>query len=626
MRYLVGFVFVLAVLLMTSCGESAPNPVWKAICEVTCERGVQCFPEVPYGPCVSACLSEFGGIPCEGNQTRLDECVAGIAALSCTALEEGELPAECDEVCTGALCEAVDCDDQNDCTDDWCSAADGSCTNDPLADGTLCSNGMCLDGACGTVFPCTEKGIRDTIAVGGGPFTFACAGPTSVETSGTILIDRNVILDGEGNLTIDGGGLHPVLSVSNVNAELHNMTVTGGWATLDEERAPGIKNRGMLTLTAVTVTNNVSTGSAVGAISNEGTLTLLDSTVSNNEALRGSGVYNRKGGKLTLIDSRVWENSAFEAGGGIYNDGTTTLIRTSISDNTASWSSGGGVVNGPDAMLMLDDCVVSGNSAGFGGGGVGTLEAVDPGDSQITLLDTVVSGNSAVAVGGGLANEHPGTLTVVNSTISGNTASSGGGIGSHGALIVTASTVSGNSAEDGGGILFGGVPNLIFTLTNSTVSANTASNRGGGIYNLASTVLISSTLSGNEGVRGAAIWSAHSAQPSQPSITWRNTLLQGQCDVDAVTSSGGNIESPGDTCGLDHGTDLVNITEGQLDLGPLADNGGPTMTHALGAGSVAIDQIPAVECVDSDGEPLTTDQRGFPRGSMCDVGAFEVQP
>jgi hypothetical protein len=63
-----------------------------------------------------------------------------------------------------------------------------------------------------------------------------------------------------------------------------------------------------------------------------------------------------------------------------------------------------------------------------------------------------------------------------------------------------------------------------------------------------------------------------------------------------------------------------------LKLGELADNGGPTETHALGEGSVATDQIPAVDCVDADGEPLTNDQRGESRDSMCDVGAFEVQP
>jgi hypothetical protein len=108
-------------------------------------------------------------------------------------------------------------------------------------------------------------------------------------------------------------------------------------------------------------------------------------------------------------------------------------------------------------------------------------------------------------------------------------------------------------------------------------------------------------------------------------LTWTNTLIDGDCSIasTAVASNGHNIESPGNTCGSDHGTDLVNITEGQLDLGPLQDNGGLTMTHALGADSVAINHIPAVDC------EVETDQRGEPRpetgGDACDVGSFERQ-
>jgi hypothetical protein len=71
----------------------------------------------------------------------------------------------------------------------------------------------------------------------------------------------------------------------------------------------------------------------------------------------------------------------------------------------------------------------------------------------------------------------------------------------------------------------------------------------------------------------------------------------------------------------------------RLKLGELADNGGTTMTHALEAGSEAIDVIPAEDCVDAEGQPLTTDQRGEERPvailgpePKCDVGAFEVQP
>jgi hypothetical protein len=106
-----------------------------------------------------------------------------------------------------------------------------------------------------------------------------------------------------------------------------------------------------------------------------------------------------------------------------------------------------------------------------------------------------------------------------------------------------------------------------------------------------------------------------------------NTVIDGVCG-DTWASNGYNIESPGDTCGLDTNKgDQVNVSEGQLNLGPLADNGGPTQTHALGPGSFAIDQIPVTECVDVDSMPLTEDQRGVtrPQGAMCDVGAFELE-
>jgi hypothetical protein len=97
-----------------------------------------------------------------------------------------------------------------------------------------------------------------------------------------------------------------------------------------------------------------------------------------------------------------------------------------------------------------------------------------------------------------------------------------------------------------------------------------------------------------------------------------------------LDSSGYNIESPEDTCGFDQVSDQAGVTGVQLNLGPLQDNGGPTETRELRENSVAIDQIPAAECVDGDGEPLRTDQRGETRpagaGSECDVGAFEVQP
>jgi parallel beta-helix repeat protein len=221
------------------------------------------------------------------------------------------------------------------------------------------------------------------------------------------------------------------------------------------------------------------------------------------------------------------------------------------------------------------------------------------------LRGFMVTNGNAGGGGGGIFNE--GRLTLINSTVSGN---NGGIENSSGTLTLTNSTVSGN---DGRGIWSYGVETL--TLTNSTVSGN----HGVGIVTLGALTLINSTVSGNHGVgilTGGALTLTNSVT---------NSVVDGDCFQGSrrhITSLGYNIESPGDTCGFDHPTDQTGVTEGQLKLGELADNGGPTMTHALGDGSVAIDVIPADMC------EVDTDQRGEPRpgGSMCDVGAFEVQP
>ena len=151
----------------------------------------------------------------------------------------------------------------------------------------------------------------------------------------------------------------------------------------------------------------------------------------------------------------------------------------------------------------------------------------------------------------------------------------------------------------------------------------------GGIIAGGEATLINTTVAGNLG-RDADI-------DADGAFTAMNSIVDGTCllgdETGIIVSSGFNIESPGNTCGFGQPTDRVNVTAEQLNLGPLQDNGGPTMTHALLPGSVAIDQIPEADCVNADGAPLTTDQRGEPRPvailgaePKCDVGAFEVQP
>jgi predicted outer membrane repeat protein len=281
---------------------------------------------------------------------------------------------------------------------------------------------------------------------------------------------------------------------------------------------------------------------------------------------------------LTLINSTVSQNlarceggscSGLGFGGGIYNEGTLMLSESTVSGNRSA--AGGGIYN--EGTLMLSESTVSGNTAttGHGGGISNVRQAAVP---TATLTNSTVSGNTADLGGGGIYNEGDGsTVTLANTTVSGNTSTVGGGISSSGTV----------------------------TLTNSTVSANTALAYGG-------------------------IWSGGT-------LALTNSLVDGDCVTGlgaTTTSNGYNIESPGDTCGFDpDGTDQVNVSDIELNIGELADNGGPTMTHALGllpTRSVAIDQIPAEDC------EVQTDQRGEPRPAgttdpkLCDVGAFEVQP
>lgn len=210
-------------------------------------------------------------------------------------------------------------------------------------------------------------------------------------------------------------------------------------------------------------------------------------------------------------------------------------------------------------------------------------------------------------------------------------ANSGTGIFNYGSLILTDSTVSGNTSAlvDGAG----GIANMrTATLINSTVSDNAEA----GIANGQALTLINSTVSGNSGTGivnyGSELTLIHTtvsmngADSNRSAIfggpvTSTNSLIDGSCSQLRLDSRGGNVESPGDTCGFDQPSDQVSVLGWELDLGPLRNNGGPTLTQLPGAGSVAIDAIAEADCA------VGTDQRGVirPQGPRCDAGAVEVE-
>ena len=245
--------------------------------------------------------------------------------------------------------------------------------------------------------------------------------------------------------------------------------------------------------------------------------------------------------------------------------------------------------------------------------------------SRLTVVNSVFSGNTSTWGGGG-AIINQGTLTVVNSTFTGNAApgSFGGAIQNFGTVTVERSTFSGNTADGYGGGIYNAIGSTAtLAITNSTFSGNSARWYGGGIYNGSTgpVTVTSSTFSGN--VASLSLGSGIFVV-ANTNVSLRNTIMAGTGAL--CGGSGGTITDDG--YNLDNGTSCGFNASGSLSntdpmLGPLADNGGPTLTHALLSASPAID---AGVCTDYLGTTIGADQRGVnrPQGSTCDIGAFEV--
>jgi hypothetical protein len=388
---------------------------------------------------------------------------------------------------------------------------------------------------------------------------------------------------------------------------LQETTVSGGLTAggggFASGSGGGVYNRGALTLTDSTISGNTASYGGGGVLNFLSTATLSNSTISGNSAGgSGGGVYNR--GALTLTDSTISGNSAGNRGGGVYNynSSTATLSNSTISGNTAF--AGGGVSNG-SSTVTVSDSTLSGNTASFGGGVCNIY-------GTVTLSNSTISGNSAGSRGGGVYNFNSSTATLSNSTISGNSAGGGGGVfNTYGTVTLSNSTISGNSAGGGGGVFndrYGTV-----TLSNSTISGNSAS-YGGGVFNGISTATLSRTLiAGNTAaVSGAEV------QHISGTITADNFNLFGHDGLTNAQAFSNFTPGATDLTATSDGSNPTALTD-ILDT-TLAANGGPTLTHALVTGSLAIDASP------DDADCQATDQRGVtrPQGPACDIGAFEA--
>ena len=293
---------------------------------------------------------------------------------------------------------------------------------------------------------------------------------------------------------------------------------------------------------------------------------------------------------------------------------------------TGGLQAGGAIQNLGD--LTVINTVFSGNGANGSGGAIFSEECFSCPAAHVTITNSSFTNNHANGYGGAVDIEGD-FVTITGSTFSNNTASSAGAVDLYTnstfsvTAVLTGNTFAGNTASQGGAIgAYLNNPGSSASLVSNTFYGNTGTTAGGALYvNDGNITLTNDTIAGNTSPAGAGIYVSSSYTAA---VTIQNTLLSsntgggGNCsDSGSLISDGANNLQFGDNS-------CATFTVANPLLSALANNGGPTQTMALQAGSPAIDGGNNATCP-------ATDQRGNARADgdnngsvVCDIGAYEV--
>jgi len=351
-----------------------------------------------------------------------------------------------------------------------------------------------------------------------------------------------------------------IFSSGSANVTISDTKVLGGSGRL---AAVSLHTSGTVVISGSEFSDNVSTaGGPALSLDPTAGATIENTVLRRNESgpSNGGGLFVASGGPITLTDVEATENSS-KSGGGMYVGGTGTVALTRVrAVNNRTTNGQGGGVYVTGSQVAITDSTIDGNVGTLGGGLFASTDT-------LTISNTTLSNNRAVVTGEG------GGAYIENSTA---------------VVTLTNVTVSGNVADEGGGLNVEGT-----VAVNNATFADNAAGLGSALYVRGGTCTVGSSI-----VTGSA--ASHCAG--------------------MVTSGDFNVDSNG-TCGIAGPNDRSNVDP---QLGPLADNGGPTLTHLPAASSPAIDGGNPVGCpaADQRGQTRPTDGNGD-GSAVCDAGAVE---